>query len=37
MNYYVGLDVSLHTVFICMVDETGKIVKEQELPQSLKR
>src|SRR3990167_4650140 len=32
MNYYVGLDVSLNTVFICIVDEKGKVAKEQEVP-----
>lgn len=31
MNHYVGLDVSLKTVFICIVDEKGKVVKEQEM------
>lgn len=31
MNHYVGLDVSLKTVFICIVNEQGKVVKEQEL------
>ena len=31
MSYYVGLDVSLNTVFVCIVDETGKVVREQEL------
>jgi transposase len=30
MSHYVGLDVSLKTVFICIVNEKGKIVKEQE-------
>jgi hypothetical protein len=30
MNHYVGLDVSLKTVFICILNEKGKIVKEQE-------
>lgn len=32
MKYYVGLDVSLNTVFVCIVNEKGKVVKEQELP-----
>ena len=32
MSYYVGLDVSLNTIFLCIVDEKGKIVKEEELP-----
>jgi transposase len=31
MNHYVGLDVSLKTVFICIVNEKGKVVKEQEM------
>ena len=31
MKYYVGLDVSLNTVFVCIVDEKGKVIKEQEL------
>ena len=28
MNYYVGLDVSLEETAICVVDESGRIVKE---------
>ena len=32
MSHYVGLDVSLKTVFICIIDEKGKVVKEQEMP-----
>jgi len=28
MRYFVGLDVSLEETSICIVDETGKIVKE---------
>lgn len=32
MGYYVGLDVSLNTVFVCIVDEKGKVVREQEVP-----
>jgi transposase len=31
MNHYVGLDVSLKTVFICIVNEKGKVVREQEI------
>lgn len=31
MNHYVGLDVSLKTVFICILNEKGEIVKEQEM------
>ena len=29
MRYYVGLDVSLNTVFVCIVDEKGRVIKEQ--------
>jgi transposase len=32
MSYYVGLDVSLDRVSVCIVDEIGKVVREQELP-----
>jgi len=32
MKYYSGLDVSLKTTFISIVEETGKIVKEGEVP-----
>jgi predicted NBD/HSP70 family sugar kinase len=28
MNYYAGMDVSLEETAICIVDETGRIVKE---------
>ena len=28
MNYYAGLDVSLEETAICVVDGTGRIVKE---------
>jgi transposase len=28
MKHYVGLDVSMKTTFLCIVDETGRIVKE---------
>lgn len=31
MYHYVGLDVSLKTVFICIINEKGKVVKEQEM------
>jgi transposase len=31
MSHYVGLDVSLKTVFICIINEKGKVVKEQEM------
>lgn len=30
MNHYVGLDVSLNTVFICIVTEKGQVVSERE-------
>lgn len=32
MKYYVGLDVSLNTVFVCIVDEKGRLMKECEIP-----
>lgn len=32
MKYYVGLDVSLKSIFLCVVDETGNIMKQAELP-----
>ena len=32
MKYYVGLDVSLNTVFVCIVDEKGKVLRENEIP-----
>lgn len=31
MNYYVGLDVSCKTVFVCMINEKGEMVREIEL------
>ncbi len=30
MTYYAVLDVSMNTTFICIVNEKGKVVKEQE-------
>lgn len=30
MSYYAGLDVSMNTTFICIVNEKGKVVKELE-------
>ena len=30
MNHYAGLDVSMKTTFICIVDEKGKVVSELE-------
>lgn len=32
MLHYAGLDVSMKTTFVCIVNEKGKIVKETELP-----
>src|SRR6516165_5591191 len=32
MNYYAGIDVSLEASSICIVDASGKIVKEAKLP-----
>lgn len=32
MGYYVGLDVSLDTVSVCIVDEQGKVIREQGVP-----
>jgi transposase len=32
MKYYVGLDVSVKTTSVCIVDYTGKLVKERSLP-----
>ena len=32
MVYYAGLDVSMNTTFICIVNEKGKVVKELESP-----
>lgn len=31
MSYYVGLDVSMKTTFICILNEKGKIIKEVEV------
>lgn len=31
MIYFVGLDVALRTVAVCMIDDTGKIVLERSL------
>lgn len=31
MQYYVGLDVSLRSVALCVIDAEGKIVAEQAL------
>lgn len=33
MSYYAGMDVSLEEIAICIVDETGWIVKEIQLEQ----
>src|SRR3989338_1325607 len=32
MGYYVGLDVSLDTVWVCIGDEQGKVIKEEGVP-----
>ncbi len=32
MDYYVGIDVSLDASSVCVVDATGKIVKEAKAP-----
>ncbi len=32
MNHYAGLDVSLEETAICVVDDTGQIVKEVRAP-----
>ena len=31
MEYYAGIDVSLDTVSVCIVDGTGKIVREAKV------
>ena len=31
MRYYVGLDVSVKTTAVCIVDESGKVIKERSL------
>jgi transposase len=35
MTHYAGLDVSINTTFICLVNEKGKVVKEQEAVSTL--
>jgi hypothetical protein len=38
MNYFAGLDVSVKETSICIVDDTGKIVREEKVaskPQAL--
>jgi Transposase len=32
MEHYVGLDVSLKTVAVCVVDQSGKIIREGSVP-----
>lgn len=32
MDYFVGLDVSLRSVALCIVDARGKVCMERELP-----
>ena len=31
MLHYAGLDVSMKTTFVCIVDEKGKVIKEAEV------
>jgi len=35
MEYFAGLDVSVKDTSVCIVDETGKIVREVKLRASL--
>jgi transposase len=37
MNYFAGLDVSVKNTSVCIVDETGKIVREVKVAANLKR
>jgi transposase len=37
MRYFAGLDVSLEETAICVVDETGRIMKSFERPASRTR
>ena len=32
MNHYVGLDVSVRETSVCVVDETGRVLKEARVP-----
>ena len=32
MRYFAGLDVSLEETAVCVVDETGRIVREARVP-----
>ena len=32
MTHYAGLDVSVRTTSICIVDEAGKVVREIRIP-----
>ena len=32
MDHYVGLDVSVRETSVCVVDETGKVLKEAKVP-----
>ena len=32
MDHYVGLDVSVRETSVCVVDETGKLLKEAKVP-----
>ena len=32
MTHFVGLDVSVKETAVCIVDDTGKLVREQKVP-----
>ncbi len=32
MTHYAGLDVSVRTTSVCIVDEAGKVVRETRIP-----
>jgi hypothetical protein len=36
MNYFAGLDVSVKETSVCIVDDTGKIVREARVASELK-
>ena len=37
MEHFAGLDVSVNETSVCIVDETGKIVREVKVASELKR
>ncbi len=37
MDHFAGLDVSVKETSVCIVDETGKIVREMKLASDLTR